>query len=161
MEPVCLSSWGFFLLCFANKIRRERIQIDLQKLFCLFFFKIRVLCFNCFLDFDHDEDWLWLDVRNSCYKFVWKNTSKRSFSANDISEYCFSYPPPREMCAGPSCTNPYKYRDSKTKVPLCSLQCYNAVQAKTTGESWCCHLSIVLHCWLLLLICHHQYVYLW
>ncbi|XP_013622604.1 PREDICTED: uncharacterized protein LOC106328665 isoform X1 [Brassica oleracea var. oleracea] len=38
------------------------------------------------------------------------------------------YPPPRENCAGPSCTNPYRYRDSKTKVPLCSLQCYKAVQ---------------------------------
>ncbi|KAL6636689.1 hypothetical protein ACP70R_024261 [Stipagrostis hirtigluma subsp. patula] len=39
-----------------------------------------------------------------------------------------SYPPPREKCAGPSCTNPYKYRDSKTKLPLCSLACYKAVQ---------------------------------
>ncbi|KAL9227638.1 hypothetical protein vseg_003306 [Gypsophila vaccaria] len=38
------------------------------------------------------------------------------------------YPPPREKCAGPSCSNPYKYRDSKTKLPLCSLQCYKAVQ---------------------------------
>ncbi|KAM7277231.1 hypothetical protein ACFE04_019097 [Oxalis oulophora] len=36
------------------------------------------------------------------------------------------YPPPREKCAGPSCTNPYKYRDSKTNVPLCSLKCYKA-----------------------------------
>ncbi|XP_076885214.1 uncharacterized protein LOC143534663 isoform X2 [Bidens hawaiensis] len=39
------------------------------------------------------------------------------------------YPPPREKCAGPSCTNPYKYRDSKTNLPLCSLQCYKAVNA--------------------------------
>ncbi|XP_008812520.2 eukaryotic translation initiation factor 5B-like isoform X1 [Phoenix dactylifera] len=39
-----------------------------------------------------------------------------------------SYPPPREKCAGPSCTNEYKYRDSKSKLPLCSLQCYRAVQ---------------------------------
>lgn len=39
-----------------------------------------------------------------------------------------SYPPPREKCAGPSCPNPYKYRDSKTKLPLCSLECYRAVQ---------------------------------
>ncbi|KAF3776540.1 hypothetical protein EJ110_NYTH47754 [Nymphaea thermarum] len=38
-----------------------------------------------------------------------------------------SYPPPREKCAGPSCTNAYKYRDSKSKLPLCSLQCYKAV----------------------------------
>ncbi|CAI9105467.1 OLC1v1004395C1 [Oldenlandia corymbosa var. corymbosa] len=38
-----------------------------------------------------------------------------------------SYPPPREKCAGPSCDNPYKYRDSKTKLPLCSLQCYKAI----------------------------------
>jgi hypothetical protein len=40
------------------------------------------------------------------------------------------YPPPRENCVGPSCTNPYKYRDSKTKVPLCSLKCYKAVQGQ-------------------------------
>lgn len=39
-----------------------------------------------------------------------------------------SYPPPREKCAGPSCTNPYKYRDSKSNLPLCSLQCYKAIQ---------------------------------
>ncbi|WOL16430.1 hypothetical protein Cni_G25217 [Canna indica] len=39
-----------------------------------------------------------------------------------------NYPPPREKCAGPSCTNAYKYRDSKTKLPLCSLQCYRAIQ---------------------------------
>ncbi|CAL9163395.1 unnamed protein product [Musa hybrid cultivar] len=41
-----------------------------------------------------------------------------------------SYPPPREKCAGPSCTNAYKYRDSKTKLPLCSLQCYRAIQER-------------------------------
>lgn len=45
----------------------------------------------------------------------------------------FSYPPPRENCAGPSCTNPYKYRDSKWKLPLCSLQCYKAVREKNAG----------------------------
>ncbi|KAJ8771841.1 hypothetical protein K2173_027018 [Erythroxylum novogranatense] len=38
-----------------------------------------------------------------------------------------SYPPPREKCAGPSCNNPYKYRDSKSKLPLCSLRCYKAI----------------------------------
>ncbi|GAV83625.1 zf-HIT domain-containing protein/PAPA-1 domain-containing protein [Cephalotus follicularis] len=41
-----------------------------------------------------------------------------------------SYPPPREKCAGPSCCNPYKYRDSKSKLPLCSLQCYKAIQGQ-------------------------------
>ncbi|KAK4402128.1 hypothetical protein Sango_0953500 [Sesamum angolense] len=41
-----------------------------------------------------------------------------------------SYPPPRDKCAGPSCTNTYKYRDSKSKLPLCSLQCYKAINAK-------------------------------
>lgn len=46
-----------------------------------------------------------------------------------------SYPPPRERCAGPSCTNPYKYRDSKTKLPLCSLQCYKAVQGNMQNEA--------------------------
>lgn len=44
-----------------------------------------------------------------------------------------SYPPPREKCAGPSCPNPYKYRDSKTNLPLCSLKCYKAVQEKTAA----------------------------
>ncbi|KAI3911761.1 hypothetical protein MKX01_029522 [Papaver californicum] len=39
-----------------------------------------------------------------------------------------SYPQPREKCAGPSCTSAYRYRDSKTKLPLCSLECYRAVQ---------------------------------
>ncbi|CAK7326356.1 unnamed protein product [Dovyalis caffra] len=29
-----------------------------------------------------------------------------------------NYPPPREKCAGPNCTNAYKYRDSKSKLPL-------------------------------------------
>ncbi|KAE8708690.1 receptor-like serine/threonine-protein kinase ALE2-like isoform X1 [Hibiscus syriacus] len=43
-----------------------------------------------------------------------------------------SYPPPREKCAGPSCANPYKYRDSKSKLPLCSLQCYKAIQQHLT-----------------------------
>ncbi|KAI9196968.1 hypothetical protein LWI28_028633 [Acer negundo] len=38
-----------------------------------------------------------------------------------------SYPPPREKCAGPNCTNAYRYRDSKSKLPLCSLQCYRAI----------------------------------
>ncbi|XP_016470168.1 uncharacterized protein LOC107792467 [Nicotiana tabacum] len=42
-----------------------------------------------------------------------------------------SYPPPREQCAGPSCMNPYKYRDSKTNLPLCSLQCYKAIHENT------------------------------
>ncbi|XVF28214.1 hypothetical protein REPUB_Repub15cG0010100 [Reevesia pubescens] len=41
-----------------------------------------------------------------------------------------SYPPPREKCAGPNCTNTYKYRDSKSKLPLCSLDCYKAIHAK-------------------------------
>ncbi|VFQ78546.1 unnamed protein product [Cuscuta campestris] len=41
-----------------------------------------------------------------------------------------SYPAPREKCAGPSCLNPYKYRDSKSKLPLCSLNCYKAIHSK-------------------------------
>lgn len=39
-----------------------------------------------------------------------------------------SYPPPRERCAGPECTNLYKYRDSQSNLPLCSLQCYKAMK---------------------------------
>ncbi|CAH9099742.1 unnamed protein product [Cuscuta europaea] len=41
-----------------------------------------------------------------------------------------SYPPPREKCAGPSCTNVYRYRDSKSRLPLCSLQCYKEIHKK-------------------------------
>ncbi|XP_038898948.1 ABC transporter F family member 4 isoform X1 [Benincasa hispida] len=47
-----------------------------------------------------------------------------------------SYPPQRENCAGPSCSNPYKYRDSKSKLPLCSLVCYKAIQEQLT-ETTC------------------------
>ncbi|KAL1211878.1 hypothetical protein V5N11_023860 [Cardamine amara subsp. amara] len=42
----------------------------------------------------------------------------------------YSYPPPREKCVGPNCEKAYKYRDSKSKLPLCSLGCYKAVQEK-------------------------------
>ncbi|XP_016555637.2 DNA ligase 1 isoform X1 [Capsicum annuum] len=45
-----------------------------------------------------------------------------------------SYPPPREKCAGPSCENTYKYRDSKTNVPLCSLKCYKAIHETMQDE---------------------------
>ncbi|KAH7542953.1 hypothetical protein FEM48_Zijuj02G0130100 [Ziziphus jujuba var. spinosa] len=48
-----------------------------------------------------------------------------------------SYPPPREKCAGPSCSNPYKYRDSQSKLPLCSLQCYKAIHKKMPPLSAC------------------------
>lgn len=48
-----------------------------------------------------------------------------------------SYPPPREKCAGPSCSKPFKYRDSRSKLPLCSLQCYNAVQEKLRARDVC------------------------
>lgn len=49
----------------------------------------------------------------------------------------FSYPPPREKCAGPSCSNAYKYRDSESNLPLCSLQCYKAIHEKTRPLSAC------------------------
>ncbi|EOY11665.1 HIT zinc finger,PAPA-1-like conserved region, putative [Theobroma cacao] len=48
-----------------------------------------------------------------------------------------SYPPPREKCAVPSCTNPYKYRDSKSKLPLCSLRCYKAIHKKMSPLAAC------------------------
>lgn len=48
-----------------------------------------------------------------------------------------SYPPPREKCAGPSCTNTYKYRDSRTKLPLCSLQCYKAINTEMKAKTAC------------------------
>ncbi|KAG0475711.1 hypothetical protein HPP92_015397 [Vanilla planifolia] len=47
------------------------------------------------------------------------------------------YPPPREKCAGPYCTNPYKYRDSKSNLPLCSLQCYKAIQDNDVMDVAC------------------------
>ncbi|KAH7331156.1 hypothetical protein KP509_20G017600 [Ceratopteris richardii] len=48
-----------------------------------------------------------------------------------------SYPREREKCAGPSCNNVYRYRDSKTRLPLCSLQCYKAVQGlPSTGPAF-------------------------
>ncbi|KAL3531538.1 hypothetical protein ACH5RR_010860 [Cinchona calisaya] len=48
-----------------------------------------------------------------------------------------SYPPPREKCAGPSCNNVYKYRDSKTRLPLCSLQCYRAINTEMQANTAC------------------------
>ncbi|KAK4558274.1 hypothetical protein RGQ29_007855, partial [Quercus rubra] len=47
------------------------------------------------------------------------------------------YPPPRENCASPSCTNPCKYRDSESKVPFCSLQCYKAIEQKMLAKTTC------------------------
>ncbi|GAQ82998.1 PAPA-1-like family protein [Klebsormidium nitens] len=38
-------------------------------------------------------------------------------------------PPPLSKCSAPACGNAYKYRDSQTLLPLCSLQCYRAVRA--------------------------------
>ncbi|KAJ4968171.1 hypothetical protein NE237_014872 [Protea cynaroides] len=49
----------------------------------------------------------------------------------------YSYPPPREKCAGPSCGNTYKYRDSKTNLPLCSLQCYKAIRENMQSVTSC------------------------
>lgn len=48
-----------------------------------------------------------------------------------------SYPPPREKCAGPNCTNAFKYRDSKSKLPLCSLGCYKAIHEKNSPMAVC------------------------
>ncbi|CAA0824905.1 Unknown protein [Striga hermonthica] len=48
-----------------------------------------------------------------------------------------SYPPPREKCVGPFCTNDYKYRDSRLKLPLCSLQCYKAINEKINAGRAC------------------------
>ncbi|BES97243.1 HIT zinc finger [Nesidiocoris tenuis] len=43
-----------------------------------------------------------------------------------ISKQVAPPPPPVVLCAAKGCTNPKKYSCSKTKVPLCSLQCYKA-----------------------------------
>lgn len=49
---------------------------------------------------------------------------------NIFSSVPCSYPPAREKCVAPNCTNSYKYRDSKSKLPLCSLNCYKEVHEK-------------------------------
>lgn len=70
-------------------------------------------------------------------------TGTRVIFSEDIGLPCIfdpkpcSYPPPREKCAGPSCDKPYKYRDSKSRVPLCSLQCYKAVHDNLQAETTC------------------------
>ncbi|KAK7259211.1 hypothetical protein RIF29_24811 [Crotalaria pallida] len=46
-----------------------------------------------------------------------------------------SYPPPREKCANPSCTNTSKSRHSKLKLPICCLQCYKAVEKVAADET--------------------------
>lgn len=46
------------------------------------------------------------------------------------SQSC-SYPAVRGKCAAPNCTNPYKYRDSKSKLPLCSLICYREIHKES------------------------------
>ncbi|KAG5011057.1 hypothetical protein JHK82_019695 [Glycine max] len=43
-----------------------------------------------------------------------------------------------EKCAGPNCTNEYKYRDSRSKPPLCSLGCYRALHEKIPPVDACC-----------------------
>ncbi|ESQ49369.1 hypothetical protein EUTSA_v10020778mg [Eutrema salsugineum] len=50
----------------------------------------------------------------------------------------YSYPPPREKCVGPNCEKTFKYRDSKSKLPLCSLNCYKAIQEKMQQSSIQC-----------------------
>ncbi|KAK1385054.1 PAPA-1 domain-containing protein [Heracleum sosnowskyi] len=70
-------------------------------------------------------------------------TGTRVIFSEDIGLPCIfdpkpcSYPPPREKCAGPSCDKPYKYRDSKSRVPLCSLQCYKAVHDNLQAGTTC------------------------
>ena len=57
----------------------------------------------------------------------------------------FSYPPPREKCSRPSCMNPYKYRDSKSKLPLCSLECYKAINEKMQhiNQVWLSYIALM------------------
>ena len=89
-----------------------------------------------------------LQIENSCQstKFTRPNWYQRLFIDDMNSLRMCSYPPPREKCAGPSCANPYKYRDSKSKLPLCSLQCYKAIQQQSQQETnWRC-LKMYLHC---------------
>ncbi|CAH8343695.1 unnamed protein product [Eruca vesicaria subsp. sativa] len=54
-----------------------------------------------------------------------------TFSAGNARVYVY-YPPAREKCVGPNCENSYKYRDSKSKLPICSLSCYKAIQSQDT-----------------------------
>eukprot|EP00052_Salpingoeca_macrocollata_P024794 m.223487 g.223487 ORF g.223487 m.223487 type:complete len:184 (-) comp22324_c0_seq1:73-624(-) len=37
-------------------------------------------------------------------------------------------PKPQQQCAAPNCSNPRKYSCARSKQPVCSLQCYKAVE---------------------------------
>ncbi|PRQ21600.1 putative INO80 complex subunit B-like region, Zinc finger, HIT-type, INO80 complex, subunit Ies2 [Rosa chinensis] len=82
-----------------------------------------------------------LALASSTIRYVMGPTGTTVTFPDDMGFPCLfdpkprGYPPPREKCAGPSCMNPYKYRDSKSKLPLCSLGCYKAVQEKTQAET--------------------------
>lgn len=125
-----------------------QIEFRLKKLDPNFNLSIRNDCPSPF------KSWLvsrWVISRSSCTPSNHSNTDhgitlrlSSTFPAYDVFAWSLwsllwisSYPPPREKCAGPSCMNPYKYRDSKSKLPLCSLQCYRALHAKTLPLSAC------------------------
>ncbi|KAJ6982416.1 hypothetical protein NC653_025503 [Populus alba x Populus x berolinensis] len=44
---------------------------------------------------------------------------RRRIQSKKAAREAEGYPPPREKCAGPNCTNAYKYRDLMSKLPLC------------------------------------------
>jgi len=48
---------------------------------------------------------------------------------NYLQQPPVKYPNPKLICA--SCgQNPYTYRDSTSKLPICSLECYKKIHAK-------------------------------
>ena len=47
----------------------------------------------------------------------------------NLSQHPRNYPPKRPLCGVPNCSRPSKYTDAKTKIPLCSLDCYKKINS--------------------------------
>ncbi|KAF9674268.1 hypothetical protein SADUNF_Sadunf10G0109700 [Salix dunnii] len=70
----------------------------------------------------------WATVQTGTLLIIATRTFFVGFTQRGDLIYC--HPPPREKCAGSNCTNAYKYQDLTSKLPLCSLHCYNAIHEK-------------------------------
>lgn len=104
---------------------------------------------KCILEAFSSEDFLWY-----LFSLICKYWSLICITCWFGFYLGFSYPPAREKCAGPSCMNTYKYRDSKSKLPLCSLQCYKALHEKIQPLSaWWTELLHPWYWWTLRLFC--------
>ncbi|KAE8685770.1 Ubiquitin-conjugating enzyme 32 [Hibiscus syriacus] len=65
---------------------------------------------------------------SNSHSFRCCNLSTAAIFSEDIGlPQLFNSVPCRQVIPDPNCTNTYKYRDSKSKLPLCSLGCYKAI----------------------------------